>query len=156
MCAWCHFWLALLLLFCKKIYKRDSLRWPEFAIIAKFLMIDLCFGFLEHVFSKECPIKMIAQPMSNKWIKLSISVIKQFYPKNYRNFVWTFPNIVLDPKWLPSTEFKFLTKKLHNFHQVQSFWWRTKCVGLLKNKFEPRKVLGIIDFYLIWTGLMGR
>ena len=95
-------------------------------------------------------------PMSNKWIKLSMSAIKQFYPKNYRNFVWTFPNIVVDPKWLPSTEFKFLTKKLHNFHKDQSFWSRTKRVGLLKNKFEPRQGLGIIDFYLIWTGLMGR
>ena len=34
----------------KKSHKRDSLRWPEFAIIAKFLTIDLWFGFLEHVF----------------------------------------------------------------------------------------------------------
>ena len=48
--AWCHFWWALILLFAKKSHKRDSLRWPEFAIIAKFLKIDLWFGFLEHVF----------------------------------------------------------------------------------------------------------
>ena len=131
--AWCHFWLAPLLLFAKKSHKRDSLRWPEFAIIAKFLTIDLWFGFLEHVF--KLPLK-----------KNDCTAYEQeVNTRPVHQFIESLDNQIKYKQMI----LQYLMKFTYLINKYLSYWIKIKVkIILIKSKTIK------IQFYLIWIRLI--